>query len=656
MAVITTSTFDPIKDYVRVRLGQGVPIVDADVNEREDIAMFELRAFLKWFVGDGVPDGNDGFRITEAPVKANNFLISSGIGAAAADPLGSMGRCLVNGIDVMIQADVAFVDQKLHASQAGAAALSLRLGSPVIAAMTAPAAAGTVHLWLDVWDVLWTANDDALLLLPGLGVESCARMKRFWAVRARASATAPVLGDTDFAPGHVYYRIATIARRAGDANVNAADITDLREQRLLVPPSTLAMDLFGESMLDYRRGLRRPVISFRDAINALIRGQIPATAETVIAPAPLNNDLLGDAVFFNGNTAVIMWASDRNAGVNQVLATSLDLAAPEASAPAAPIAVTSGVNPHLAPHGASLKDGGVVVAYEELIGVNRDVKLKIATTVAGLTGAPPLDVAVVATNERSPFVVPVGNAGAEQVMVMWYDQATQRWRFRRYDIATALFGAAADLSATLTSEVDMHAAKDAADNTWMAFVVRNAVPTKAIEIVQIPAAAAPATDTTFNFPIGAPGDFEKSPFVLIDPSGTPWLFWVSTVAGASTIKFSTRTGPGAWTAPAAVPGTPVGSVDNGPSAVVDADGAIWVFWDRVIGGSNKDIWFARYDPVSQVWTGSRPTTGTALQDQNAMTLTRGDGVIWLFWNRLLPFPPPPNTRSELFFRRLITTV
>jgi hypothetical protein len=56
-------TFDKMKHYVGVRLQQGVPIVDADWNEMEDIGKYELRAFLKWFVGNGVPQDNDGFRI-----------------------------------------------------------------------------------------------------------------------------------------------------------------------------------------------------------------------------------------------------------------------------------------------------------------------------------------------------------------------------------------------------------------------------------------------------------------------------------------------------------------------------------------------------------------------------------------------------------------
>jgi hypothetical protein len=56
-------TFDRLKHYVGVRLQQGVPIVDEDWNELEDIRREELRVFLKWFVGDGVPKGNSGFRI-----------------------------------------------------------------------------------------------------------------------------------------------------------------------------------------------------------------------------------------------------------------------------------------------------------------------------------------------------------------------------------------------------------------------------------------------------------------------------------------------------------------------------------------------------------------------------------------------------------------
>ncbi|MFI5910932.1 DUF6519 domain-containing protein [Dactylosporangium sp. NPDC051541] len=63
MGDFSRDTFDRVKHYVGVRLQQGVPLVDADWNEQEDIRRYEVQAFLKWFVGDGVPFNNDGFRI-----------------------------------------------------------------------------------------------------------------------------------------------------------------------------------------------------------------------------------------------------------------------------------------------------------------------------------------------------------------------------------------------------------------------------------------------------------------------------------------------------------------------------------------------------------------------------------------------------------------
>src|SRR5262247_928547 len=98
MAIISTSTFKPLEARCNVRLQQGVPIVDADWNELDDIRQFELRAYLKSFVGDGVPEGNDGFRI-DAMGVADDFMINAGVtgvppvGATNVDKaLGYVGR------------------------------------------------------------------------------------------------------------------------------------------------------------------------------------------------------------------------------------------------------------------------------------------------------------------------------------------------------------------------------------------------------------------------------------------------------------------------------------------------------------------------------------------------------------------------------------
>src|SRR5262245_30188989 len=117
MGNITNDTFNPIRAYCNVRLQQGVPLVDADVNELDDIRKFEVRAFLKWFVGNGVPEGNDGFRIAPAlsfsgTGSATDFQIQVGAQFSGSVPAGpspatnefvlqKFGRCIVEGLDVV---------------------------------------------------------------------------------------------------------------------------------------------------------------------------------------------------------------------------------------------------------------------------------------------------------------------------------------------------------------------------------------------------------------------------------------------------------------------------------------------------------------------------------------------------------------------------
>ncbi|HEX8150657.1 MAG TPA: IPT/TIG domain-containing protein [Pyrinomonadaceae bacterium] len=231
MAVITGSTFNPLKARCNVRLQQGVPIVDADWNELDDIRKFEMRAYLKWFVGDGIPDGSDAFKIEAltGPAVPDNFKIDAG---AAAPPPGASdfdkglrfaGRAIVDGLDVMIPGDINYKSQPLFAAAA--------FGVPKIAPM--PNAAGPMAVYLDVWERLVTSQEDASLVLPGIGTESCVRMKREWCVRTRGGSTAPQPADAaEFIAGHSYYLLAVINRSAPGANIAAADVQDRRHLRL----------------------------------------------------------------------------------------------------------------------------------------------------------------------------------------------------------------------------------------------------------------------------------------------------------------------------------------------------------------------------------------------------------------------------------------
>jgi hypothetical protein len=303
MAIISPDSFNPLKRFVAVRLQQGVPLVDADWNELEDVRKFEVRAYLKWFVGDGVPEGTDGFHVLGGST-ADDFLISTGV--AGGVPLGTppaeaglrfVGRCLVDGMDVLIDADTPFRAQPLHISQPGAAALAALRGVPVVPEL--PAIDADLLVYLDVWERLVTAAEDAALIFDGIGTEGCARLKREWVVRWRNAATVPAPPDPAFLPGHSYYAIARTRRRAAGGPVTPSDVTDLRARRLLALPSTLIDDVLGTTADKYRRGEDRPALSLRTAINALLRGELPSSPDRVIAPDPAV-DSIGRAFQLDG--------------------------------------------------------------------------------------------------------------------------------------------------------------------------------------------------------------------------------------------------------------------------------------------------------------------------------------------------------------------
>lgn len=74
------------KQYVGVRLQQGVPVLDADWNESEDLRRWELWSLAKWFVGSGVPENNQGFKVIPVINGGINTVI---LVANKANPDGS---------------------------------------------------------------------------------------------------------------------------------------------------------------------------------------------------------------------------------------------------------------------------------------------------------------------------------------------------------------------------------------------------------------------------------------------------------------------------------------------------------------------------------------------------------------------------------------
>lgn len=84
------------KGYTRVRFQQGKPILDRELNLAADLAA--PNRLLGRYLGNGVPEGSDGFNIGTVLFEADDFTIQS-------------GRCLVNGYEVTLASDTSYRNQ-----------------------------------------------------------------------------------------------------------------------------------------------------------------------------------------------------------------------------------------------------------------------------------------------------------------------------------------------------------------------------------------------------------------------------------------------------------------------------------------------------------------------------------------------------------------
>ncbi|HSR98992.1 MAG TPA: DUF6519 domain-containing protein [Kofleriaceae bacterium] len=198
---------DP-RHYVAVRLQQGVPLLDSDWNELEDLRRLELQALVKMFVGTGVPAGDDGFRIS-ASGDANNVSIHPGVILA----------------DGMLVINTALTTYLAQPEQAGLAPLTTPPGI----------VERTDVVYLDIWhDEIASAGPggDSRLVNALVGVETAVRIRRRWQVKVAENATD--LGGVVPAAGHSLLPLAVLRRRPGAPVITDAMIIERRVTGLTV--------------------------------------------------------------------------------------------------------------------------------------------------------------------------------------------------------------------------------------------------------------------------------------------------------------------------------------------------------------------------------------------------------------------------------------
>jgi hypothetical protein len=252
--LITGEPVSNARHYLGVRLQQGVPVLDADWNELEDIRRTELLAMLRHFIGNGVPAGNQGFQVLSTSGD-NDFSIGEGI-------------ILVDGL-LGINSSLTTYETQANASE--------------LPALTTPAADRTDLIYLDIWEEEIGATDsgDSRLINELIGIETAVRIERKWSVRVQKNATD--ISSVTIEEGHHYLPLAQLNRRATVAAITSDIIMDLRKTGITVS-EYLKIPLFvqkGVEMLNSSRFIQM-LKGFRTSLFARLReGQLPhQTAST----------------------------------------------------------------------------------------------------------------------------------------------------------------------------------------------------------------------------------------------------------------------------------------------------------------------------------------------------------------------------------------
>jgi hypothetical protein len=198
MGNFSRDTFDPAKRYVAVRLQQGVPLVDADWNELQDVTRNELYDGL----GVGVPDAVTRGGLTLAGIGDNDLTLSPGTAVLAGRPL-------------RLSAQLRYSTQR-YANAATATAD----GVPVAGPLTTPTTDRTDLAYLDVWEREVASAEDPSLVNAAIGVETSVRRRRELALRVSEGTQAP----PQPAAGHQHLPLARLRRLANTAAIGVAQI------------------------------------------------------------------------------------------------------------------------------------------------------------------------------------------------------------------------------------------------------------------------------------------------------------------------------------------------------------------------------------------------------------------------------------------------
>jgi len=677
MGNFSRDTFDRLKHYVGVRLQQGVPLVDADWNEQEDIRKDELRSFLRWFIGDGVPLYNDGFciipaisggapRVLPVTIADNDFAIRGGEGTTE-----GVGRCLVDGWDVINENQINYTEQWLYNSSSRAAAW----GVDPLLPLTKPALDRTDTVHLDVWEreVNATTNPptgDPTLINQAIGIETCVRLKREWVVRvAEGSSVAPKPDPSKpTQKGHLYYPLATLKRAAKDPKVR--NFQDLRRTGLAILPYTdvqqVLTDAYGPGYTLDHDGQPNLRVSLREAINALLRGGLPSLPEQPVAGD--GTEYLQELRTFLDRVGDIwlVWS-----GAHQAQSMNLwSRRYVQASGNWEPeVQLTTSKEGDYNPSIIQDAQGGIWLFWSSsrpATGGGTSLWWKRREPGTGLWSQDTQLTTPGGNNSDWSTNSVVDRIGDIWVFWMRYEQhdnvsESHVWS-KRYTQSSGTWGNESRMTTLGTADAPVHnyspdTAQDSAGRLWLVWYSFRGQKQNG-NMVYTPGIFVRSCDTTTGtwsneqqivWGSTSSGDWFNFPKLLLDAGGGLRLFWFGTLNGKSGLWYLTYNQQyGYWQSEIQVVFQPM----NEFAVASDSSGDLWLIWfGPGAGGGSNHLWAKRYSVIAGWGREIQLSPDEYVYLFSLSVLQDPSGDICVFW-----IVNPQNTLRALMLKRLISVI
>lgn len=211
--------------YVGLHIGEGVPVLDRDLNLLQDLLHKMVRDVVAYYIGDVVIADGDGFRISAADTATDNFDIGK-------------GKCLAGGFVVANdQQRLTYKEQLWPKDDLKDKSIDFSSWSKLL-------------VYLDVWlREVGEKEDTELGNSDDIGIATSTRLLPEWRVRVQNGEKLP-----DPWTGHTYHPLARITRQPGNAAITQDMITDLRQLRPVLSANI-------EQRLQALEGLFRPSLA-----------------------------------------------------------------------------------------------------------------------------------------------------------------------------------------------------------------------------------------------------------------------------------------------------------------------------------------------------------------------------------------------------------